>query len=62
MYKVLIVDDEEVIARQIAEVIPWMENGFTVIGIETNSTRAVERVLELNPNVVFTAFFFSGSR
>jgi len=54
MYKVLIVDDEEVIARQIAEVVPWMENGFTVIGIETNSTRAVERVLELNPNVVFT--------
>ena len=33
MYKVLIVDDEEVIARQIAEVIPWMENGFTVIGM-----------------------------
>ena len=54
MYKVFLVDDEELIVRQIADSVPWMDNGFEVIGIETNPMRSVERVLELKPDVVFT--------
>ena len=54
MYKVFIVDDEELIVKQIADTVPWMDNGFEVIGIEINPLKAVERVLELKPNVVFT--------
>lgn len=54
MYKVFLVDDEELIINQIAAAIPWMDNGFEVTGMETDSKRAVERVLELKPHVVFT--------
>lgn len=54
MYKVFLVDDEELIVKQIADMVPWMDNGFEVIGIETNPVKAVERVLNLKPNVVFT--------
>ena len=36
MYKVFIVDDEELIVKQIADTVPWMDNGFEVIGIEIN--------------------------
>lgn len=54
MYKVFLVDDEELIIKQIAESIPWMDNGFRVIGIETDSKKAVERVIEQKPHVVFT--------
>lgn len=54
MFRVFLVDDEELIVKQIADSVPWMDNGFEVIGMETNSERAVERVLELKPDVVFT--------
>lgn len=54
MYKVFLVDDEELIVRQIADTVPWLDNGFEVIGVETNPAKAVERVLELKPNVIFT--------
>lgn len=54
MYKVFLVDDEELILKQIAVSVPWMDNGFEVIGTETNSNRAVERILELRPDVVFS--------
>ncbi len=54
MYKVFLVDDEELIIKQIADTVPWMDNGFEVIGIETDPVKAVERVLDLKPNVVFT--------
>ncbi len=54
MYKVFLVDDEELIVKQIAETVPWMDNGFEVIGIEIDPVKAVGRVLDLKPNVVFT--------
>ncbi|WP_027398401.1 response regulator transcription factor [Anaerovorax odorimutans] len=54
MFKVFLVDDEELIIKQIAESVPWMDNGFEVIGMETNSKKAVERVLELKPDVIFS--------
>ena len=54
MYKVFLVDDEELIIKQMASTIPWMDNGFEIIGIETDPIRAVERVMELKPHVVFT--------
>jgi len=54
MFKVFLVDDEELILKQIALTVPWMDNGFEVIGTETDSKKAVERVLELKPDVVFS--------
>lgn len=52
MFRVFLVDDEELIIKEIAASVPWMDNGFEVIGMESNSKRAVERVLELKPDVV----------
>lgn len=54
MFKVFLVDDEELILRQIVGSVPWMDNGFEVIGTETNPEKAVERVLNLKPDVVFS--------
>lgn len=54
MYSVFLVDDEEIILNQTARTVPWMDNGFEVIGTETNPKKAVERVLELKPDVVFS--------
>ena len=42
------------ILKQIELTVPWMDNGFEVIGTETDSKNAVERVLELKPDVVFS--------
>lgn len=54
MYKVFLVDDEDLIVKQIADTVPWMDNGFEVIGVETNSIRAAEKVMKLKPDVVFS--------
>lgn len=54
MFRVFLVDDEELIMKEIAASVPWMDNGFEVIGMESNSKKAVERVLELKPDVVFS--------
>lgn len=54
MFRVFLVDDEELIMKEIAASVPWMDNGFEVIGMESNSKRAVDRVLELKPDVVFS--------
>ena len=54
MFKVFIVDDDELIVNQIASDVPWMDNGFEVIGTETNPKKAVERVQELKPDVIFS--------
>lgn len=54
MYSVFLVDDEDIILNQTVRTVPWMDNGFEVIGTETNPKKAVERVLELKPDVVFS--------
>lgn len=53
MYKVFLVDDEEVIVNQIAHVVPWLDNGFEVVGLETNSKRALNEIISTKPDVVF---------
>lgn len=54
MFRVFLVDDEELIMKEIESSVPWMDNGFEVIGTECNSKKAVERVIELKPDVVFS--------
>ena len=54
MWKVFLVDDEEIILKQIEQTVPWMDNGFEVIGMDTNPDKAVDRILELKPDVVFS--------
>lgn len=53
MYKAYLVDDEELILDELESVVPWMDNGFEVIGSLTDPRDAVMEILELKPDVVF---------
>lgn len=53
MYSAYIVDDDELIVDGIITSVPWMDNGFEVIGSCTDPLRAMEEIKELSPDVVF---------
>ncbi len=54
MFRVYVVDDEELILSEIVTTIPWLDNGFTVCGFSASALRAKEEILALRPDVVFT--------
>lgn len=54
MYKLLIVDDEEMIRDGMVKGIPWNDLGFEVVGQACNGLEAVDIVNELLPDVVLT--------
>lgn len=54
MFTVFIVDDEELIVNQIKNDVPWMENGFEVIGTQTDAIKALELIKSEKPDVVFS--------
>ncbi|MBR4530059.1 MAG: AraC family transcriptional regulator [Lachnospiraceae bacterium] len=53
MYKVFLVDDDRIILDELKERVPWPENGFEVAGADTDPVRALQRIGELLPDVVF---------
>lgn len=54
MYSVFIVDDDAVILDEIINSVPWMDNGFEVIGYSTSATDSIQTIISLMPDVVFT--------
>ncbi|OYP60244.1 hypothetical protein CG709_00225, partial [Lachnotalea glycerini] len=52
--KVLIVEDEPMIARGIETMISQYSNGFKVIGICRNGLEGLEKIKAAFPNLVFT--------
>jgi len=54
MYTVYIVDDEELIVNEIVELVPWMDNNFTVVGYSTDPLFALQDIKRLKPDVVFS--------
>ncbi len=54
MFRVYVVDDEELILAEIVSTVPWMDNGFTVCGFSTSALQAREEILSLKPDVVFS--------
>ena len=54
MYKVFLLDDEELIVKQISSTVSWMDNGFEVAGVETDPLKAIERIMDVRPDVVFS--------
>lgn len=54
MYQVYVVDDDQLILEEIVETVPWMDNGFEVAGYNTSPHTALEQILELRPEVVFS--------
>ena len=53
MYKAYLVDDDRFILDELTEIIPWMENGFEVIGSNTDPEKAIGEILELEADAVF---------
>ncbi len=53
-YRVILVDDEEEIRRGIARRIDWKKLGFELIGDAENGQEALEKIEQLEPDVVMT--------
>lgn len=53
-YKVFLVDNEEWALIYLKKTLPWEANGFCVAGSAINSVQAVDEILRLRPDVVFT--------
>ena len=54
MYRVLLVEDEEIIRKGIKNSIPWEEFGCSVIGEAGNGEEGVKLIEELRPDIVIT--------
>ena len=53
MYKVFLVDDDNIILEELKERVPWMENGFEVVAGCTDPQKAINEVGTLLPDVIF---------
>lgn len=53
-YKILIADDEEKITRLICELGHWEELGISIVAICSDGEEAVNKILELQPDIVLT--------
>lgn len=53
MFTAFLVDDDSLILNEMVEFIPWMDNGFEVIGSDLNPETAVEKIINMQPDTVF---------
>ena len=53
MFSVYLVDDDTLILEELINMVPWLDNGFEVIGNQTNPVTALEEIKFLKPDVVF---------
>lgn len=54
MYRVMLVDDEPLILAGIASMLEWAEHQCQIVGKATNGRQALERMDELQPDIVIT--------
>lgn len=54
MYRVLLVEDEEIIRRGIRLSVPWEESGCCVVGEAGNGQEGIRLIEELQPDIVIT--------
>ncbi len=52
MYRVLIVEDEDIIRKGIAYTMDWMGMGCTIVGEAANGQEGIEKIEELKPDIV----------
>ncbi len=53
MFSVYLVDDDTLILEELINIVPWLDNGFEVVGSQTNPELALEEISFLTPDVVF---------
>ncbi|WP_302325222.1 response regulator transcription factor [Enterocloster lavalensis] len=56
MYKVLVVDDEMLARVGIKSLIPWEQEGFTIVGEADNGEKALEEIYKLHPDIIITDY------
>ena len=54
LYKIMLVDDEEEVRKSIIRKIDWSRAGFEVIGDAENGKEALEKIDQIEPDVVLT--------
>lgn len=54
MYKVVIVDDEEIIANGLKTILPWEKHNCQVAAIAYNGTEGLQVIRETRPDILFT--------
>lgn len=54
MYRILLVEDEEIIRKGIRYSVPWEEYGCTVAAEAENGAMGEEKIAELQPDIVIT--------
>jgi YesN/AraC family two-component response regulator len=53
MYSVYLVDDEKLVLEKLTKTVPWLDNGFEVVGFNANPQTALAEITEMQPDVVF---------
>lgn len=53
MYRAMIVDDEEWVVKNLVNSVDWSRFGFEIVGTETQSPEALEKIKSMNPDLVF---------
>ncbi len=54
MFKVFLVDDEELVIKSLIASVNWNEYGYEVVGYALSGTEAFEAITRIKPDVVFT--------
>lgn len=54
MYKVFLVDDEELVIKSLMASVDWNSFGFEIAGYALSGGEAYERIKEIKPDIVFT--------
>ena len=54
MYRVILIDDEPLILAGITSLICWEDHDCVIVGKATNGHKAIDLILETNPDIVIT--------
>lgn len=60
MYKVVIIDDEEIIVRGLSQMMPWEKYSCEVVGSADNGRDGLKLIREKNPAIVITDICMPG--
>lgn len=60
MYKILLVDDEELVLKSLLHTVEWEKYGFSVIDMALSGKEAYEKTMDLKPDLVMTDIRMQG--
>lgn len=60
MYKVVIIDDENIIVEGLQRVVDWEAHGCTVAGVGYDAKSGAEMIRKVSPDIVFTDIHMPG--